>query len=173
MVSSIPPTVQHAHTSAHLRHVPESGAVGRRRILDGRHLRPRPGRRAPVDFTPLVDISGDLALNSGDPAQTLADLTRQRRRRAGEQPLLVMHAHGRYRGVSGLFLTSTAEPRHQHEAEELSQAAAKVDIWSQVEVFPAATSGSSPVPRSRPPTLGWSTSSLLLSPRSFSYLKFL
>jgi S-formylglutathione hydrolase FrmB len=47
-----------------------------------------------------------------------------------------MHAHGPYRGVNGLFLTSTEEIRHQHEAEELSRAAAKVGIWSRVEISP-------------------------------------
>ena len=93
----------------------------------------------PSIFTHFVDISGDLAPNSGDPAQTLADLYGGNvAAEQANEPLLVMPAHGRYRGVSGLFLTSTAEPRHQHEAEELSQAAAKVDIWSQVEVFPGS-----------------------------------
>ena len=93
----------------------------------------------PSTFTHFVDISGDLAPNSGDPAQTLADLYGGNvAAEHANEPLLVMHAHGRYRGVSGLFLTSTAEPRHQHEAEELSQAAAKVDIWSRVEVSPGS-----------------------------------
>jgi len=93
----------------------------------------------PSTFTHFVDISGDLAPNSGDPAQTLADLYGGNvAAEHANEPLLVMHAHGRYRGVSGLFLTSTAEPRHQREAEELSQAAAKVDIWSQVEVSPGS-----------------------------------
>jgi S-formylglutathione hydrolase FrmB len=54
------------------------------------------------------------------------------------EPLLVMKAHGRYRGISGLFLTSTDEVRHQNEAEQLSQAAAKVDIWSRVEISPGS-----------------------------------
>ena len=73
----------------------------------------------PSTFTHFVDISGDLAPNSGDPAQTLADLYGGNvAAEQANEPLLVMPAHGRYRGVSGLFLTSTAEPRHQHEAEE-------------------------------------------------------
>jgi S-formylglutathione hydrolase FrmB len=47
-----------------------------------------------------------------------------------------MRAHGKYTNVDGLFLTSTEELRHQHEAEELSTAAAKVGIWSRVEISP-------------------------------------
>ncbi len=93
----------------------------------------------PSTFTHFVDISGDLAPNSGDPAQTLADLYGGNvAAEQANEPLLVMPAHGRYRGVSGLFLTSTAELRHQHEAEELSQAAAKVDIWSRVDISPGS-----------------------------------
>jgi enterochelin esterase-like enzyme len=91
----------------------------------------------PSTFTHFIDISGDLAPNSGDPAQTLTDLYGGNM--AAEQanePLLVMHAHGPYHDVNGLFLTSTAELRHQHEAEELSQAGAKVGIWSRVEISP-------------------------------------
>jgi len=91
----------------------------------------------PSTFTHFVDISGDLAPNSGLPAQTLHDLYGGNvAAEKANEPLLVMHAHGRYRGVNGLFLTSTAEIRHQNEAEELSLAAAKVDIWSRVEISP-------------------------------------
>jgi S-formylglutathione hydrolase FrmB len=91
----------------------------------------------PSTFAHFIDISGDLAPNSGDPAQTLHDLYGGNvASEQANEPLLVMHAHGPYHGVNGLFLTSTAEIRHQHEAEELSRAAAKVDIWSRVEISP-------------------------------------
>jgi S-formylglutathione hydrolase FrmB len=91
----------------------------------------------PSIFTHFIDISGDLAPYTGDPAQTLSDLYGGNvAAEHANEPLLVMHAHGRYQGVSGLFLTSTAELRHQHEAAELSRAAAKVGIWSRVTVSP-------------------------------------
>jgi S-formylglutathione hydrolase FrmB len=93
----------------------------------------------PSTFTHFVDISGDLAPNSGDAAQTLHDLYGGNvAAEKANEPLLVMRAHGPYHGVSGLFLTSTAEITHQHEAEELSRAAAKVGIWSRVEISPGS-----------------------------------
>jgi enterochelin esterase-like enzyme len=89
----------------------------------------------PSTFGHFIDISGDLAPNSGDAAQTLATLYGGNvAAEQANEPLLVMHAHGTYHGVSGLFLTSTAELRHQHEAAELSRAAAKVSIWSRVQI---------------------------------------
>jgi enterochelin esterase-like enzyme len=91
----------------------------------------------PSVFTHFIDISGDLAPYTSSPAASLHDLY------GGDvalehanEPLLVMKAHGRYQGVSGLFLTSTQELRHQHEAAELSTAAAKVGIWSRVQISP-------------------------------------
>ena len=91
----------------------------------------------PSTFTHFVDISGDLAPYTGDPAQTLSDLYGGNvAAEHANEPLLVMHAHGPYQGVNGLFLTSTAELTHQHEAAELSRAAAKVGIWSRVQVSP-------------------------------------
>jgi S-formylglutathione hydrolase FrmB len=91
----------------------------------------------PDVFDHFVDISGDLAPYTSTPAGSLHDLYGGdvALERANE-PLLVMHAHGKYTGVSGLFLTSTEELRHQHEAEELSKAGAKVGIWSRVEISP-------------------------------------
>jgi len=93
----------------------------------------------PSVFDHFIDISGDLAPNSGNPAQTLRDLYGGNvALEHANEPLLVMHAHGRYQGVNGLFLTSTAELRHQHEAEELSWAAAKAGIWSRVDISPGS-----------------------------------
>jgi S-formylglutathione hydrolase FrmB len=91
----------------------------------------------PDVFDHFVDISGDLAPYTTTPAASLHDLYggNVALERANE-PLLVMHAHGKYTDVDGLFLTSTQELRHQHEAEELSTAAAKVGIWSRVEISP-------------------------------------
>jgi S-formylglutathione hydrolase FrmB len=93
----------------------------------------------PSTFAHFIDISGDLAPYTGDPAQTLHDLyggnvTAEH----ANEALLVMHAHGPYLGVSGQFLTSTAELRHQHEAQEPSKAAAKVGIWSRVQISPGS-----------------------------------
>ena len=91
----------------------------------------------PSIFTHFIDISGDLAPYTGDPAQTLHDLYGGNvAAEKANTPVLVMRAHGRYHGVNGLYLTSTEELRHQHEAEELSKAAAKVGIWSRVEISP-------------------------------------
>jgi S-formylglutathione hydrolase FrmB len=93
----------------------------------------------PSTFEHFVDISGDLAPTSGDPAQTLAGLYggSVADERAHDQ-LTVMRTHGLYHGVNGLFLTSTTELRHIHEAQELSRAAAKVGISSSVQVSPGS-----------------------------------
>ncbi|HWD78750.1 MAG TPA: alpha/beta hydrolase-fold protein, partial [Kribbella sp.] len=93
----------------------------------------------PDVFGHFADISGDLAPYSGTPAQTLHDLYGGdvNRRRAND-PRLVMRAHGPYEGMSGLFCTSTGEPRRRREAEELAAAAAAVGVRSQVEVSSGA-----------------------------------
>ncbi|MGW6283115.1 alpha/beta hydrolase [Kribbella sp. NPDC055071] len=89
----------------------------------------------PTVFTHFIDISGDLAPYTGDAAQSLHDLYGGNvAAEHANEPLLVMHAHGPYQGVNGLFLTSSAELTHQREAAQLSKAAAKVGIWSRVQV---------------------------------------
>ncbi|TCC07695.1 esterase family protein [Kribbella soli] len=91
----------------------------------------------PDVFDHFVDISGDLAPYTTTPAASLHDLYGgDVALEKANEPLLVMRAHGKYHGVNGLFLTSTEELRHQHEAEELSKAGAKVGIWSRVEISP-------------------------------------
>lgn len=91
----------------------------------------------PDVFTHFIDISGDLAPYTSTPAASLHDLYGGNvALEKQNEALLVMKAHGKYTGVNGLFLTSTEEHRHQHEAEELSKAAAKVGIWSRVEISP-------------------------------------
>lgn len=91
----------------------------------------------PDVFHHFLDISGDLAPYTGGASQTLHDLYGGSvAAQKANEPLLVMRAHGRYSGVNGLFLTSTQELRHQHESEELSTAAAKVGIWSRVQISP-------------------------------------
>ncbi|MFF0342914.1 alpha/beta hydrolase-fold protein [Kribbella sp. NPDC004875] len=92
----------------------------------------------PDVFDHFVDISGDLAPYTSTPAASLQDLYGGNvALEKANEPLLVMHAHhGKYTNVNGLFLTSTEELRHQHEAEELSKAAAKAGIWSRVEISP-------------------------------------
>ncbi|TDW92118.1 alpha/beta hydrolase family protein [Kribbella sp. VKM Ac-2566] len=91
----------------------------------------------PDVFDHFIDISGDLAPYTTTPAASLHDLYGGNvALEKANEPLLVMRAHGKYTGVNGLFLTSTAELRHQHEAEELSTAGAKVGIWSRVEISP-------------------------------------
>ncbi|MFF0338495.1 alpha/beta hydrolase [Kribbella sp. NPDC004875] len=91
----------------------------------------------PNVFNHFVDISGDLVPYTGTRAQTLQDLYggSVAARRANEA-LSVMQAHGHYSNVSGVFLTSADEPRHQREARQLSEAAAKVGIRSRVEINP-------------------------------------
>jgi S-formylglutathione hydrolase FrmB len=91
----------------------------------------------PSVFGHFVDISGDLTPNSGNPAQTLATLYGGSvAAEKAHDPLTVMHTHGPYHGLNGLFLTSAAELTHQREAAELSRAAAKAGIWSRVLVSP-------------------------------------
>jgi S-formylglutathione hydrolase FrmB len=82
----------------------------------------------PTVFTHFLDISGDAA-------QSLHDLYGGNvAAEHANEPLLVMHAHGPYQGVNGLFLTSSAELTHQRETAQLSTAAAKVGISSRVQV---------------------------------------
>ncbi|HET6740482.1 MAG TPA: alpha/beta hydrolase-fold protein [Kribbella sp.] len=91
----------------------------------------------PNVFDHFIDISGDLAPYTSTPAASLHDLYGGNvALEKANEPLLVMRAHGKYTGVNGLFLTSTEELRHQREAKELSNAAAKAGIWSRVQVSP-------------------------------------
>lgn len=89
----------------------------------------------PDTFHHFVDMSGDLAPNSGDEHETLeqlygGDVASEQ----ANEPLKVMQAHGPYVGVTGQFLTSTAEKTHQRVAHQLSKAGAKVGIPSTVHV---------------------------------------
>ncbi|MFD7159820.1 alpha/beta hydrolase [Kribbella sp. NPDC059898] len=91
----------------------------------------------PHVFHHFVDISGDLAPYTGTPAQTLKDLYGGNvAAQHANEALLVMRAHGHYTNLTGVFLTSTEEIRHQHEAQELSRAASAVGIRSLVEISP-------------------------------------
>ncbi|WP_344164208.1 alpha/beta hydrolase [Kribbella yunnanensis] len=93
----------------------------------------------PDTFTHFVDISGDLEPNSGDDHDTLIQLYGGSvASEQANEPLKVMQAHGKYTGVSGMFLTSTAEKTHQREAHQLSRQAAKVGIPSTVQVSPGS-----------------------------------
>ncbi|MDX3001736.1 alpha/beta hydrolase-fold protein [Kribbella solani] len=91
----------------------------------------------PDVFRHFVDISGDLTPNSGNAEQTLSDLYGgSTKDRALHDPQTVMRVHGPYTGVSGLFLVSKHETIHIREAGDLSRAAAKVGIKTQLIVSP-------------------------------------
>ncbi|NUR99473.1 MAG: esterase family protein, partial [Kribbellaceae bacterium] len=91
----------------------------------------------PDVFRHFVDIDGDLTPNSGNPQQTLADLYGGSvRDRALHDPMTVMRTHGRYVGVSGLFLVAASETIHRREAGDLSRAAARAGISAQLVVSP-------------------------------------
>ncbi|HZX02800.1 alpha/beta hydrolase [Kribbella sp.] len=93
----------------------------------------------PEVFKHFVDISGDLVPYTGTPAQTLHDLYGGNvAAQHANEAILVMRAHGPYTGVTGQFLTSADEVRHQNEAQELSRAGAKVGIHSLVVITPGA-----------------------------------
>ncbi|GAA2806539.1 alpha/beta hydrolase [Kribbella solani] len=93
----------------------------------------------PNTFRHFVDISGDLTPNSGNPTQTLSDLYGgSTKDRALHDPQTVMRTHGPYTGVSGLFLVSNTETIHIREAGDLSRAAAKVGIKTQLIISPGS-----------------------------------
>lgn len=93
----------------------------------------------PDVFRHFVDISGDLAPNSGNPQRTLADLYGgSTKDRALHDPMTVMRTHGPYTAVSGLFLVSNTETIHIREAGDLSRAAARVGIGTRLVVSPGS-----------------------------------
>jgi S-formylglutathione hydrolase FrmB len=91
----------------------------------------------PSTFGHFVDISGDLGPNTGNKAQTIANLY------GGSvaawdahDPLTVMARHGRYTGVSGRFVVGSREHLQSEAARQLANAAQKVDIPAQLVVLP-------------------------------------
>lgn len=91
----------------------------------------------PSTFGHFVDISGDLGPNTGNKAQTIANLY------GGSvaawdahDPLTVMARHGRYTGVSGRFVDGNQEHPQVEAARQLASAAQKVGISAEVVVLP-------------------------------------
>jgi hypothetical protein len=91
----------------------------------------------PTTFGHFVDISGDLTPNTGDKAQTIANLYGGSvAARAAHDPLTVMTRHGRYPALTGRFLDGQMERLHTQEAWQLFGVGRKVHIASQVVVLP-------------------------------------
>jgi S-formylglutathione hydrolase FrmB len=91
----------------------------------------------PTVFGHFVDISGDLAPNTGNKAQTIAHLFGgSAAAYAAHDPLTVMAKHGPYQNLTGRFLDGSGEVTHIQQARLLSTAAAKVHIPSQIVVLP-------------------------------------
>jgi S-formylglutathione hydrolase FrmB len=91
----------------------------------------------PSTFGHFVDISGDLGPNTGNKAQTIANLYGGSV--AGwdaHDPLTVMAWHGRYTGISGRFVDGNQERPQINAARQLANAAHKVDIPAQVVILP-------------------------------------
>jgi enterochelin esterase-like enzyme len=91
----------------------------------------------PSTFKHFVDISGDLGPNTGNKAQTIANLY------GGSvaawdahDPLTVMARHGRYTGISGRFVDGNQERAQVEAARQLASAAHKVGISAQVVILP-------------------------------------
>ncbi|WP_328328798.1 alpha/beta hydrolase-fold protein [Kribbella sp. NBC_00382] len=91
----------------------------------------------PEVFRHFVDISGDEAPNTGDQAQTVANLF------GGSQaaydahaPLTVMAKHGPYPAITGQYLDGTEELTHIRVAKEFIAAGKKVGITSTLTVRP-------------------------------------
>jgi S-formylglutathione hydrolase FrmB len=91
----------------------------------------------PKTFGHFVDISGDLTPNTGDKAQTIANLYGGSVAAwAAHDPLTVMTRHGRYAALTGQFLDGKAELLHTREAQQLAAVGRRVHIASQVLVLP-------------------------------------
>ncbi|MEV6410080.1 alpha/beta hydrolase-fold protein [Kribbella sp. NPDC051718] len=91
----------------------------------------------PEAFRHFLDISGDEAPNTGDEAQTVANLF------GGSQaaydvhaPLTVMVKHGPYPPITGQYLDGTEELTHIRVAKEFITAGKKVGITSTLTVQP-------------------------------------
>ena len=93
----------------------------------------------PTTFGHFVDISGDLTPNTGDKAQTIANLYGGSLAAwAAHDPLTVMARHGRYPALTGRFLDGKQELLHIREARQLASVGRKVHIVSQVVALPGS-----------------------------------
>jgi S-formylglutathione hydrolase FrmB len=91
----------------------------------------------PTTFGHFVDISGDLTPNTGNKAQTIANLYGGSVAAwAAHDPLTVMTRHGRYPALTGRFLDGQRERLHTQEAWQLFRVGRRVHIASQVVVLP-------------------------------------
>lgn len=91
----------------------------------------------PTTFGHFVDISGDLTPNTGDKAQTIANLYGGSAAAwAAHDPMTVMTRHGRYPSLTGRFLDGTGERLHTRQARQLAAVGQRVHIASQVVVLP-------------------------------------
>jgi enterochelin esterase-like enzyme len=91
----------------------------------------------PDTFGHFVDISGDLAPNTGDKAQTIANLFGgSAAAYAAHDPLTVIARHGCYQALTGRFLDGSDEKLHAKEAYQLVSAGKKQGIVSQVTILP-------------------------------------
>ncbi|MFE9428064.1 alpha/beta hydrolase [Kitasatospora sp. NPDC006697] len=91
----------------------------------------------PQVFTHFEDISGDLGPNTGDKQQTIEKLYGgDAAAWAAHDPLTVLAHHAKYKNVSGWFESGDAEARQGEEARQLSAAARKDGIRTQLTVQP-------------------------------------
>ncbi|WP_112238244.1 alpha/beta hydrolase [Kribbella monticola] len=91
----------------------------------------------PDIFGHFVDISGDLAPNTGDKAQTIANLFGgSAAAYAAHDPLTVIARHSHYLALTGQFLDGSQERLHTHEAHLLATAGKKQGIVSKVTILP-------------------------------------
>jgi S-formylglutathione hydrolase FrmB len=91
----------------------------------------------PKTFGHFVDISGDLTPNTGDKAQTIANLYGGSVAAwAAHDPMTVMARHGRYAALTGRFLDGKEELLHTLQARQLAGVGRRVHIASQVVVLP-------------------------------------
>jgi S-formylglutathione hydrolase FrmB len=91
----------------------------------------------PATFGHFVDISGDQYPNTGDKAQTIANLFGgSAAAYAAHDPLTVIAKHGRYAGLTGRFLDGTEERLHAREAGLLIAAGKKEGIDSKLITLP-------------------------------------
>jgi S-formylglutathione hydrolase FrmB len=91
----------------------------------------------PTTFGHFIDISGDLTPNTGDKAQTIANLYGGSVAAwAAHDPLTVMTRHGRYPALTGRFLDGKKELLSTREARQLADVGRRVHIASQVVILP-------------------------------------
>ncbi len=88
-------------------------------------------------FGHFVDISGDQYPNTGNKAQTIANLFGgSAAAYAAHDPLTVIAKHGRYPALTGRYLDGTDEKLHAREANLLIAAGKKEGIVSKLTVLP-------------------------------------